>query len=89
MREKNLLQERSFRGGVQRLYKFPNGYGASVVRHEGSYGHEAGKWELAVIKFDADGANWDLCYTTPVTDDVVGWLSDDAVDEVLVDIEAL
>ena len=36
-------------GGVQHTYKFPNGYGASVIRHEGSYGYSQGLWELAVL----------------------------------------
>lgn len=27
-------------------------YGASVVRHSFSYGHEQGLWELAVIKWN-------------------------------------
>jgi hypothetical protein len=49
-------------GGVQAIWKFPNGYGASVVHGFGTYGVE-----LAVL--DADG---NLTYSTPITDDVVG-----------------
>lgn len=70
--------------GVQIIVVFKNGYGASIVRHGFSYGHEEGLWELAVIKHDYYGSDhemkhWHLCYDTPITDDVLGWLSDDGV----------
>lgn len=89
MREAAL--ERTHHGGPQRLYRFPNGYGASVVSHHFSYGGEAGLWELAVIKYDDDDPvdGGELCYSTPVTDDVLGWLTDDDVDAALAQIEAL
>ncbi len=64
--------------GKQRIYQFPNGFGASVVSHEYSYGGKKGLWELAVL--DADGV---LCYDTDITDDVIGHLNDPQVDEVL------
>lgn len=76
-----------FDGGVQKLYRFDNGFGASVVRHKFSYGAEEGKWELAVIKFDGD--NWDLTYETEVADDVVGYLSESEAEEYLDQIAAL
>lgn len=77
-------------GGVQRLYRFENGYGASVVRGYGSYGVDGGFWELAVIRLTGAGENdWDLCYDTPITDDVLGWLTERKVDEVLAKIKAL
>lgn len=99
--------------GEQRIWRFNNGYGASVVRFghypfdimvkiwnskttleqqrlrkighkmlikddknviNGSYGFSAGYWELAVIKFNKDGS-FGLCYDTPVTDDVLGYLN--------------
>jgi len=62
---------------AQHLFRFDNGYGASVVRRGGSYGGEYGKWELAVIMFDSgvEGNDaWELTYDTPVTSDVEGWL---------------
>ena len=71
-------------GGVQHRYKFPNGFGASVVRHDYSYGGRDGKWELAVL--DSAGH---LTYDTPVTDDVLGYLSEDEVVAALDQIDAL
>ena len=74
-------------GGIQQIYKFPNGYGASVVCHPFSYGGDEGKWELAVVTFSGD--DWRLTYKTPITDDVLGYLSDEEVQQTLDAIEAL
>lgn len=70
--------------GVQARTTFENGYGASVVRSEYSYGGAAGKYELAVVGLDGS-----LCYDTPITDDVLGWLSEDGVTKALGAIAAL
>ena len=75
--------------GVQKVYKFENGYGASVVCHDGSYGgpydeFEKNLWEIAVL--DSEGA---ITYHTPVTQDVIGRASDDEVTRVLKEISEL
>jgi len=75
-------------GGTQRLYRFDNGYGASVIQGPFSYGHEAGLWELAVIKWDSD-KDFELTYDTTVTSDVIGHLDEDEIQETLVKIQAL
>ena len=69
---------------MQKIYKFPNGYGASVVCSPYSYGGDMGLWEIAV--FDKEG---NLTYETPITDDVIGHLNDDEVIEVLNKIKEL
>lgn len=69
--------------GIQKVYSFPNGYGASVVKHSYSYGGKDGKWELAVLKGE------DLCYDTGITSDVLGYLNDPEVDDYLRQIEKL
>ena len=82
---KQFLKETNpMNGGVQKVYQFPNGYGASVIRHKGSYGYEKGLWELAVL--DEAG---ELDYSTPITDDVLGRLNDPEVDNVLGQISRL
>lgn len=81
-KETILLEE--FKGGLQRIYEFKNGYGASVVMHNGSYGGNKGLWELAVL--DESG---DLCYHTPVTQDVIGHLTDTKLQEILKEISEL
>jgi hypothetical protein len=80
--------------GEQRLYRFDNGFGASVVRFmtggmAGSYGAEAGLWELAVLKFETAADNFELTYDTDITDDVIGRLSAAEVDALLVRIRDL
>jgi hypothetical protein len=76
--------------GVQWKFKFPNGYGASVVQFSlaggfgGSYGSESGLWELAVL--NADGS---LNYDTPITSDVLGYLDEGDVAATLDAIAAL
>ena len=73
--------------GIQYLAFYPNGYGASIVQHEFSYGNRDGLWELAVIKGTEE--DWNICYETPITNDVLGHLSENEVDEILTQIEAL
>ena len=70
--------------GVQKVYKFPNGYGASVIKHDHSYGGSEGLWELAVL-----GTDGELTYETPITSDVIGWLTDEDVDGLLSQINEL
>ena len=82
------------RDGGQRLYFFDNGYGASVVCHAFSYGGDKGLAELAVLKYDGEGdradyANWGLCYSTPITNDVIGYLSEYEVQSLLHQIKEL
>ena len=74
--------------GVQYVFRFENNYGASVVKHLGSYGYDQDLWELAVIQFDEDG-KCDLTYDTPITDDVEGYLTDEDVRNLLARIKEL
>ena len=71
-------------GGVQKLYQFDNAMGASVIKHENSYGGKLGLWEVAVL----DGAG-NLDYSTPITDDVLGRLTWSEVTNTLRKIQQL
>jgi hypothetical protein len=70
--------------GVQARIQFDNGYGASVVKTPYSYGGDRGLYELAVL--DNDGH---LTYATPVTSDVIGYLRDIDVTDVMEKIQQL
>ena len=69
--------------GIQKRYKFPNGYGASVICHKGSYGGYRGLWELAV---ELHGI---IVYDTSITADVIGHLTTEQVNKHLQDIKEL
>lgn len=81
---KYLIKQHKKNDGVQKIYKFPNGYGASVICNPYSYGGDMGLWEIAVL--DKKGY---LTYETPITNDVIGYLNDDEVIEVLNKIKEL
>jgi hypothetical protein len=70
--------------GVRATITFDNGYGASIVKTPYTYGGDSGKYELAVL--DNDG---NLTYDTPVTDDVIGYLSPTQVTDVMKQIQKL
>jgi hypothetical protein len=69
--------------GITSRTKFENGYEASVVKSEYSYGGRDGLYELAIFKDD------EICYDTPITDDVIGYLTEDGVTETFVKIQEL
>ena len=77
------LQFNTLFDGVQSIVSFSNGYGASIVRHKHSYGETEGLYELAVTK------NNKITYDNPITDDVVGYLTEEDVESYLNQIEAL
>lgn len=54
--------------GKQFTVTYENGFGASVIQGPYSYGGPEGRYELAVLHGET------LCYATPITSDVVGWL---------------
>jgi hypothetical protein len=76
--------ENCFHGGIKTRVYFENGYGASVVRHEYSYGGKEGLYELAVL------FNGEIHYDNPVADgDVKGYLTEKEVTQLLIEIQNL
>ena len=71
-------------GGVVARITFENGYGASIAQTPFSYGGDEGLYELAVLD-----SNGQLTYSTPVTDDVEGRLTEDDVTKLLEQIQKL
>ena len=73
-----------FLDGIKTTCHFDNGYGVSVVRHKYSYGYGLNLFELAII--DKDG---DIIYSTPITDDVLGYLTEDDVSDTMIKVQRL
>jgi hypothetical protein len=67
-----------------KIYRFDNGYGASVVSHSMSYGGKDGLFEVAVLD-----NNGEITYNTPITGDVVGFLDFDGVADIINKIKSL
>jgi hypothetical protein len=78
--------------GKQLLIRFENNYGISVIQFAcpplipgqlfGSYGVNNGLYELAVTRYkpeEKDIFNFELCYSTPITNDVLGYLTEQDV----------
>ena len=70
-------------GGPRYVISYPNGYGASIIKSLTSCGHEDDLWEIAVLM---DGRR---CYDTGITSDVLGWLTDEEVEDICRDIALL
>ena len=71
--------------GIVSRTKFDNGYEVSVVKSKYSYGGDRGLYELAVL----DHSNGGPIYYTSVTDDVLGWLTEDDVTAHMAEIQEL
>lgn len=69
-----------FKGQMVR-YRFPNGYGASVIEGEKSYGVE-----IVVLEF-SESEYGDIA--TEFSDDVIGFIDDEELDEILERISRL
>jgi len=70
---------KNIHNGYQLLFNFPNNYTASVVEHDYSNG-----LEIAVL--DSNGT---ITYDTPITDDTLGYLTDDQANDILGKISRL
>ena len=63
--------------GIYATMDFDNGFTASVIRNEMSYGNAQGLYELAVLK---DGS---VTSETDITDDVLGWQDEKDIERIL------
>ncbi len=61
---------------------FNNGYGVSIICNDFSYG-----LELAVLKGNKEKHS--LCYDTPITDDVIGHLDIESLNETINKVKKL
>lgn len=84
------LDKQDYFGGKAKIYEFDNGFGASVICHNGSYGgpyikgSKKNLWEVAVLNSAGE-----ITYHTPITQDVVGHQTQEEVDIILNEISNL
>ena len=82
--EFELINDAPFMVGKKSRMHFDNGYGVSVVSHSYSYGGRDGLYEVAVLD-----SNDELTYDTPVTNDVIGYLTEEDVSNVMKQVQEL
>lgn len=75
--------------GVQYVFGFDNDFGASVIKNKYSYGHEKELWELAVLTYNHEENYYEENYTNPISNDVIGYLTNDDVIYLLKQIKEL
>ena len=78
------INDAPFMVGKKSRMHFDNGFGVSVVSHSYSYGGRDGLYEIAVLDSDDN-----LTYDTPVTNDVIGYLSEEEVSNVMKQVQEL
>ena len=66
---------------AERIF-FDNGYGVSIICSDFSYG-----LELAVLKGNED--NCQICYDTPITNDVIGHIEPSELNDIVEAVKAL
>jgi hypothetical protein len=71
--------------GIISRIQFDNGFGASVVKHQYSYGGDRGLYELAVLD-----SNGEVHYDNSVANgDVIGYLRPEDITDVMEKIQKL
>lgn len=72
----------SFPNAKRAFMKFDNGYEVSVITGQWTYTDEDRPYELAVIN------NGVLCYTTPLTSDVLGYLTEEGITTAMKEVQS-
>ena len=78
------INDAPFMVGKKARMHFNNGFGVSVVSHSYAYGGRDGLYEIAVLDSDDN-----LTYATPVTNDVMGYLTEEDVTNVMKEVQGL
>lgn len=89
--------------GIQKIWRYPNGYGASAVKFKinprlplpypiGNHGIEKNLWEMAILKFEnkiREDTFFTVCYTSGITNEVIGYLNPKEIEEYLIKVKNL
>ena len=74
-------------GGTQAKIFYLNGYGVSIVLDSMFYSNGIDTYEVAILEGTED--DWEITYNTPITDDVLGHLSEIDVMHILKRVKVL
>ena len=80
---KDLVFEPHAIGGMHAVIDFENGYGVSVLLGHLFYSDGISTYELAVLE------EGELCYDTPITDDVMRYINEKEVTDIMIKIQKL
>lgn len=72
-----------YKDSRQAKMEFPNGWGISVLFGERFYSDGVSTYEAAVLRHGK------VCYSTPITDDVLGWKSRAEISRIMEEIQKL
>lgn len=79
------LNEQELRDfGTQAMMHFKNGYGVSVLCGKSFYSNGRDTYEVAILNADNS-----LCYTSGITDDVLGHRTADEVTDIMRQVQKL
>jgi hypothetical protein len=67
---------------IQARAYFPNGYELSIIGGDSFYGNGKDTFEVAILK------NGQLCYDSPLTDDVLKFQTPEDIDNILQEVES-
>lgn len=67
----------------QAKMEFENGYGVSVITGSSAYSNEQRPYEVAVLY------KGDITYNTHITDDVIGYQTEEGVTEIMAKVQML
>lgn len=81
---KDLVFESHSLGGIKATEQFSNGYGISIIKTWFSHGNEHGLYEIAVLN-----KNGEITYKTEITSDVIGYLTESDVSDIMIRIQNL
>jgi len=72
---------------MDQKYLYSNGYGISIISNEFSYGGLNGLYEIAILIGEEE--DYEICYETPITNDVMGYLNPEQVIQTIEDVKKL
>ncbi len=75
--------------GIDAHHIFDNHYGVSIIKTPYSYGGKEGLYELAILVMKPGDKYSELCYDTPISNDVMGYLTPEDITDIMKQVKEL